>query len=181
MDKILRYAAYAGIIYLILDVPLVALEVMKIFEPLSGYLLMAYVALTAASGIAGIIIYWGFKILGEKTQNKLLELVSLAGILSIFLFTGYSLADTLMDLGELIELALGGIMLIGLGLFSIIFGIAVIKLKDKFGNLATILAITEIVTGIGMATILLSPLALLTAIIASILEIIILWKASNTY
>ncbi len=184
MNKQLRTAGIFGIVSLILLIPMTAFKVMvdNWFGGMSGlpaYYLVLYVALSLISTAFGILFLLGFVVLAKKLKIRLLEVVSYLLIIFSVLFVLADLAVSFYVPKEgILFLVFSVGMVFIVGVLSIPYGIALLKLK-QFGGVATAAGVLNIILGVSFITILLSPLGLILIFPATILEIMIMFRASR--
>ncbi len=177
MMKSLRYRAYAGIVGAVLSIPWTYFEFLRGANKLSGNLLYIYYPLLVIEAALYIYFIWGFKIIGDKTKNKLLSISTIISLI-LFLLLVFSSPFT-SKLSTSVQLIVGGATLVLVGAISIPLGIGLIRLKEKFGNLARATGILNIITGVCFITVILIFIALLIYIPQTILEIILMFKAAE--
>ncbi|MEM3074828.1 MAG: hypothetical protein QW727_02720 [Candidatus Pacearchaeota archaeon] len=177
MNKTIKNAAIAGILSIIVDIPLVILEVLKSLKMLSGGLLTIYIIVYVLSLLLYIVFAWGFKIIGEKTQNNLLSVMTYVFIISSIIYDGYFILAAISP--SLDNPIISILTLIFYGAVGIPFGISLLKLKNQFGSIATATGILVIITSASFLTVILSIIGVLTLIPAYILEVILLFRASE--
>ena len=177
MLKTLRNRAIVGIIGAVLQVPWVILEFLKASKKLSGNIIALYYTLVIVEAIIYIYFVWGFKIIGDKLKNKLLSISSTLIIASAILLHISVFFD--QKFTPIVNAIIWGAILVITGALSIPFGIGLLRLKDKFGNLAKAVGILNIITGISFVTIILFFIGLLIYIPLGILEIILMFKAAE--
>lgn len=136
-NHVIKYAAIAGIISVPMFIFLIALEVPKALTP-SPKIATAYWLVYVLSTLAEIIFAYGFKIVGDKVNNRLLAVASYA----LIAYTGFAfLADLLFPSLQgpiyTIFLLLGAVI-------GVMFGTALLGVKKRFGNLATFAGIIAI-------------------------------------
>ena len=171
----LKKRAYAGVLSLILFFPGIIFEFLR--DKLSGGTLISFYIFTVISFLTFAYFMWGFKIIGDKTSNRLL---SISTILLLIISLSIGLQDLFSsNIPETINfwVMIGAIILIG-GL-SIPFGIGLLKLKEQFGELATATGVLTIISGACGITVILFFISLLLLFPLAILEIILLFKASD--
>ena len=173
----LRNRAIVGIIGAVLQVPWLILEFLKASKKLSGNVLLIYYVIVFVEAILYIYFVWGFKIIGDKLKNKLLSISSILIIASAILLHISVFFD--QKFTPLVNVLISGIILVITGALSIPFGIGLLRLKDKFGNLAKAVGILNIITGISLITIIFFFVGLLIFIPLAILEIILMFKAAE--
>ncbi|MBI2129232.1 hypothetical protein HYU07_03245 [Candidatus Woesearchaeota archaeon] len=179
MDKAIKYAAIAGIISIAMTIPMVILEVLKSLKMLTSGWIAAYILTYLISLISYAVFIWGFKVIGEKTQNTLLTISSYLLIISSIFLYGYVILASLLPSFDKLLILVSVLYLLIYGVLSLLAGIAVLKLKDRLGSIATATGILNIITGASFLTIILSAIGLLTMMPAYVLEIILLFKASK--
>ena len=159
MLKTLRYRAYAGVVGAILQIPWIYLEFLRGAKRLSGNILYIYYPLLVIEIVLYSYFMWGFKIVGDKTKNKLLSISTVVSIIAFIAAIGSSFI--LQNQTTRIQLILSLITLILVGGTCIPVGISLIKLKNKFGSLAQATGILNIITGVCLVTIIFVLIALL--------------------
>jgi ABC-type glycerol-3-phosphate transport system permease component len=180
--KYLNIAWKAGIVELIFLIPFYILDYLKFINLLSSGQMTLFYVMYIVLVISVILVANGFIVLGKKLQNTLIVNFSYAIIalniinavaLIISNFTSYG--NVLLFLLILILLYISGI-LVGIGIYQI---------KNTFGRIASVCGIIIIINNV----LLLLALFILAfrifdfvpvVIPALILEIFILYKASNT-
>ena len=73
------------------------------------------------------------------------------------------------------------LVLVALGIVSIVFGRALIKLQFQLGKIAKAAGVLNIITGISMITVVLSFVGVILLIPIYMMEIIILFRASKNF
>ncbi|PWG04843.1 hypothetical protein DIS07_10245 [Polaribacter aquimarinus] len=132
-----------------------------------------YIVIKVISTVALFLFFRGFVIVGGMYNNYLMQIAS-------FLIIVFTLFFSVLDITSLYVwqdfLNIFGISkLIAFGVLSIIIGMAIRRLTD-FGNLANWTGIIEIITGVCLLLIILSPIALVTQFVVEIFEVILLYK-----
>ena len=173
----LKKHAIAGIIGLIFQVPWVVLEILKAAKKLSAGMLKFYYLLVIVEGLIYVYFIWGFKIIGDKTKNKLLSVSSILILISAVLLHISVFFN--QKYTPLINAIIGISMIVLMGALSIPFGIGLIRLKDKFGTLAKATGILNIIAGVSFVTIILFFIGLLIFIPMAIMEVILMFKAAE--
>jgi len=177
MNKTLKNCAIAGIISAILIIPLIIFQFLKEMGKFNATLTIGYFVLTIGFLTIGIYFMWGFIIIGEKTKNKLLVISSYIWIILTVIMGGFDLL--FQNKTPMMEIIFGLAVFILIGGASIPFGIGVLKLKKKFGALATAVGVLNIITGVSLLTIILFFIGLLLIIPLTVLEIILMFKAAE--
>ena len=177
MHKVLRYAAIAGILYLIVSIPSVILEVLRVLNQLEEGLMPLYISLLLMSLILFVIFVWGFKVIGEKYQNNLLKVAAYILIIIATIFHGYSVLALIFPPFD--NVFVQTLSLVLFGAVMIPLGIGLLRLKTHFGSIATAAGVMEIISGISFLTVLLSFIGILLVIPVYILSVIILFRAAK--
>ncbi len=167
-EKYMEIAAYAGIASLLLGIPATILQILIAFDTINDYWLTLHTPLFLITAATSILFYWGFKTLGDETKNRILQIAAYLLILSIlFTISSLTLKDT-----AILNLMFNGLAYITLGT-------GFIKLKEHYGTIALATGTLNIIAGFGILTIILAIPAIPLLIIADILGILILFKASG--
>ena len=178
MLKTLRYRAFVGIAGLILSIPELALITLKELKKLpDGYLPFFYILITVET-IIYIYYVWGFKIIGDKTKNNMLKISIILLIISTLLTKGYHYVWN-PTFPELTKLIISASILVVMGIIGILAGMAMLKLKNKFGSIATTVGVLNIISGASMVTVIFFFIVLLVFIPQTIFEIVLMLKASE--
>jgi len=177
MEKKIRFAAYAGIVYLISFLPELIFETLHELGHSNGFtstlLMISYIV----SALSTVFFFYGFIIIGNKHENNLLVVGSIIIILTTIFYYLYSWYT--IDLVKIEEEVFGISVLLLYGFSGIVFGIGLFRLRDIFGKLAAAAAILEIIIGVLLVTVVLFFLGLIISIPAIILEIFLLLKAAE--
>jgi transcriptional regulator with XRE-family HTH domain len=170
--KQLNTAFIFGIMYFISGFFEIGADILS-FEKESITFKSIYIAIKLLSVISLFFFFRGFVIIGAMYRNYLLQV-------SAFLIIVFTLFFALLDIISLYMwedfLGVFGLSkLIAYGVLSIIVGIAIKRLVD-FGDLAKWTGIIEIITGICLLAVILSPIAIVTQLIVEIFEIILIYR-----
>lgn len=119
----------------------------------------------------------GYVIAGNIHNNTLLQTVA---FLFIVFHTLYGIYDivSLHIFKETFEYVFFA-KLLTFGITGILLGIAILQLKNKIGQLATVTGVIEIIVGISFTTVLLAFFGLFLLLPLEILEIILLYKIAD--
>ncbi len=171
----LQIAAVAGIIFLVLEILLSALDAIWFSGTMDRVNNIFYVALTAFSLIAFLFFMRGFLVLSHLFGNTLLKagsymlMIGMTGLALLDVYCTYYLSKEEMLIPY-------GVAAVIMGAMSIVFGSGLIKLQDGMGELARITGILEIVMGCLLVTVILFFFSFIVMIPATILEIVLLFK-----
>jgi hypothetical protein len=89
MNKTIKFTGVAGILCLILAVPVTVFEILRGLNNLEGELVSLYIVTLLASLILYMIFIYGFTLVAEKYRNNLLKTSSYILIISAILYYGY--------------------------------------------------------------------------------------------
>ncbi len=176
MNKTLKNAAIVGVIAALLLIPQSILEFLRGANKLTDNLLPVYIIVTIIGVLTYIYFIWGFKIIGDKTKNRLLIVSSYLLIIATIAFY---IVSFILQGGSALTQALFGVgIIVLLGAVSIPFGMGLLKLKKQFGAIATAAGVLNIITGVSLVTVILAFIGLLVIIPLIVLEIVLMFKAA---
>lgn len=137
-----------------------------------------YVAIKVISAITFVFFFMGFVKIAKKHSNKLLEIIVYVFMIAYVFSELYDIFLISSSNETIIVTSI--VELIIFGTIQIIFGLSLLQLKTKFNNLIKVNAILEIVTGICIATIILSSIGLFFLIPTIIIEVVVLYKFAKS-
>lgn len=179
MNKTIKYAGIAGILSLIIEVPIVIFEIFNSLHKFESGFISLYILVLLLSLVLYLIFIYGFKLIGEKYQNNLLKWSSY--ILIIFSIICYGYLVLALISPNLDNVFIQILTIIIFGAASIPFGIALLKLKPQFGSLATSTGVIGIITGASFLSVILSILGILLIVPLYILASMILFRAAKKF
>jgi hypothetical protein len=177
MQKKLKFAAFAGIIYLVSFLPEIIIETLKEFGHDNGFLSTFLMITYVVSALSTLFFFYGFIVIGNKFDNNLLVVGSVIIILTTIFY--YLYAWYTIDLVNIEEEVFGVSVLLLYGFSGLVFGFGLYKMRDIMGKIAAVAAILEIIGGFFLITIILFFIGLIISIPAIILEILLLLKAAQ--
>lgn len=177
MDKNIKNAGTFGIINLIVTIPILLIEVLKSLQIITGEYVVFYVIAYLIYIVLYVLFIRGFVLIGKKLNLPFLVNMSYLLIVGSIVWTVIQMFTPIFP--QLEGLLYQIIVLFVFGVVSIPFGISLLKLKEKFGGIATGAGVLNIIFGASLVTILLSFIGVLLLLPAYILEIILLFKASK--
>ncbi|MBI2208265.1 hypothetical protein HYU50_02115 [Candidatus Woesearchaeota archaeon] len=177
MNKNLNNAAIAGIVAAIFFIPAAIFEYLREADKLTGNLFPVYVLITIISLGSYLYFMWGFKIIADKTKNKLLGISTYLVIIATIVT--YATIFLPQNDSTLTQIIFGVVIFILFGALSIPFGIGLLRLKKEFGALATATGVLNIIGGISFITVFLFFIGLLIMVPLIVLEIMLMFKASK--
>ncbi len=177
LNRQLSIAWISGIVYFLLGFAEIAIDYLRYQQGEMVVNNMAYILLKLVI-LASIILFTrGFVLAGKILKNYLLRITAFIFIFIGCLFYIYDIAS--LYIGELDFQFVVGAQAITYGVIGILFGIAILRLQNALGVLATVTGIFELITYGFMITIILSFLGLFFLTPTIILEIILLYKVSE--
>ena len=175
MQKKLKIAAYAGIVYLVSFLPEITLEALHDYYFMGGATKILLIGSYIIAILSTVVFFYGFIIIGNKYDDHLLVAGSYIIILTTIAYYFYSWQT--MDLYAMEDDIFSTVVLLFYGFSGILFGIGLYRMRDPLGSLASIAGIIEIIIGICFVTIIPFLLGLVLSIPAIIIEILLLFNA----
>jgi transcriptional regulator with XRE-family HTH domain len=136
-----------------------------------------YIVVKTISAISFVFFFTGFYTVAKRYHNQLLKVITLL-LMSLFVISNCidvfssSSFDETIAFRILIEcVVFGGLQLV--------FGICLLQLKDKVGQLAQVSGILEIVVGASLATVMFASLGVFFLIPTVIVEVLLLYKLAK--
>lgn len=185
----LKWAWIAGIVFFILRFPEGVMDFSRFIEsseipdsvvsdflPVIDFSPYFYLTIKILVLVSYLLFMQGFVSIGGNISDLFLSIVAkiaMALMTAIVLYDGISIFYPTTD-SFFIQI---GIALV-LGIVSIIFGIALIKLRVRAGTTSLIAGILELVAGV--LTLVLLPIGLAVQLVAVLLEIIVVYQLSKT-
>lgn len=177
MDRKIKYAGVAGILSIVISIPLILMEIIRESSNLNNGLTSIYFLADLASAALFLLFIYGFKLVAEKYQNKILHTSSYILMIVSLLYFGYTFITLFFPN---LESEMGYIVsIIILGAASIPFGIGLLRLKSHFGFLSTSAGILDIITGISLLTVALSIIGVVLSIPLYVSAALILFRAAK--
>ena len=177
MDKNIRNAGIFGIINLIFVIPIFLIEIARNIFPVTTKLIVISLIINLIYVISYILFIRGFVIIGKKLKISSLVKSSYAFIIISVPLIIFQILN--LSVLKIFSLVSSIIMLIVVGIIGIFFGISLLKLKKKFGKIATATGILNIIAGAGLASVVLIVIPILILLPSYILEIMLLFRASR--
>lgn len=160
------YAAYASLAYLIVYFVEVYFTV---YQP-GSYVLPVH----ALEVLLSIVVYAGWIETGRRFKNHLLERVSLV---AIFLVPLFGILNAVLDYLGAMPLSYAVLSVLVSGMIVTVFGVSLLRLKKRFGDIARVTGVLDIIAGVCLLSIILSPIAAVLMPPVLILEAFLLFKA----
>ncbi|PKH51608.1 hypothetical protein CXF68_13360 [Tenacibaculum sp. Bg11-29] len=182
--KVLNLAWIFGIIYFVFGVIETIADVYHITQNEMIFGITSYACIKVISAITFVLFFMGFIKLAKKYSSKLLEVIVYVFMITyvfselydIFLISSSNETIIVTSIVELMSI----VELIIFGTIQIIFGLSLLQLKTKFDSLIKVNGILEIITGICVATVVLSSIGLFFLIPTIIIEVVVLYKFAKS-
>ncbi len=175
--KVLNLAWVFGIVYFVVGFIETFVDIYQFTQDESVFNKVFYIVVKIISSVAFVMFFSGFLKIAKLYTSRLLEIIVyvfmvmyvMAKFYEVFIFNSSS---------EII-ITTGIVEAMVFGIIQIIFGLALLRLKDKFGVLIQVNGILEIITGVCLATVILASLGMFFLIPTVIVEIILLYKLAK--
>lgn len=175
--KGLNLAWIFGIIYFVFGFLETIADVYQFSQNETIFGTIPYICIKIISAITFVFFFMGFIKLAKIYSSKLLEIIVYVFMIAYVFSELYDIF--LINSSNETIIVTSIVELIIFGTIQIIFGLCLLQLKTKLGNLIKVNAIFEILTGVCIATVILSSIGLFFLIPTIILEIIVLYRLSK--
>mgnify|MGYP001036828830 CR=1 FL=1 len=175
--KQLNTAWLLGLVYFILGFLESAADYFRMEDDRMIFSIPVYIIIKVAVLVCFFYFQRGFILVGHMFSNYLLKIMSYVLIFGVLLIVAYDIASLFYDSVER-EYILGA-QALTFGGIGILYGISLIKLQRSFGHVPVIAGSFEIVAACFFLTIILSFIGFIILIPAELLEIVILYKATE--
>ena len=173
----LNLAWIFGIVYFVIGFIETAADIYQFTGDDSSLNTSIYIVVKAISAISFVFFFIGFYTVAKVYSNQLLKIITVL-LMSFFVMSNAidvfstNILDETIAIRVVIEcMIFGGLQLV--------FGIGILQLKSKLGQLAQINGILEIVVGASLATVVFASLGVFLLIPTVIVEVILLYKLSR--
>lgn len=178
LTKQFTWAWIAGIMYLVLgfiEVPAdwARFDENEMLIPTAGYVVLKLIVLAAI-----ILLYRGFILCGNILDNYFLKITSFILISLHVFFYGYDIMSLVFKNDAYFDAILIAQSIV-FGVVGILFGIAVLRLHNTMGTIATVTGIFEIIMYAMFATVILALGGFIMLLPTTILEIVLLYKVAT--
>lgn len=148
MNQTIKRSVVAGFTFLIVGTVLALLNSIKAYEAI-GLPLILYVIVYISSLIFSIIFFWGFWVIGQKTQNLLLQIMSHFLIFFSIIFHVFFFQPPIPIISLIIfNPGLSFSIIILITIIGILLGISLIKLKKRLGLIAISSGVFQIIVSL---------------------------------
>ncbi len=179
MKRKLKFAAYAGIISLIMILPEMYLEEMLKGQPDALWIFNLEIFVYIIANISTVFIYYGFYLIGKDHNVATIVISSIIIVLLNFFWYTYQ-AFTIREVAASYNIV-GGTVLVVFGLSRIVFGYGVFKIRNELGKLATTISVLEVVIGLFLMSIYAYLVGFVLSLAAAVIQIMFLFRLSKTY
>lgn len=148
-------------------------------EPVDGEII--YRGISGVLMLTTLLFYLrGYKVLGDRYGHKMLVSASYVYFVLEFLMILFTIILTVFEFDSAIIEGISGVALIMmLGIGELILGIGIQKLKEQMGSFAQVVGVIKLVNGALFISVILSPIAVFLALPVLVLEIVLLYRASQ--
>jgi len=173
----IKLAWICGIIYFLSGFVEFAVDYARFYEDELIFSNAAYISMKFIVMLSYIYFLWGFVLSGKIFNNYLLKIGAFFLIGTTILFYGYDMVSLYFE-PFYIEYVIS-VQSIFFGIGSIIFGLALMRLKDPLGKIPEIAGGFKVVSGILFTLVFMGWLGLVFLIPTVILQIILLYKIGD--
>ncbi|WP_420553005.1 helix-turn-helix domain-containing protein [Tenacibaculum aiptasiae] len=175
--KVLNLAWVFGIVYFVFGFIETIADIYQFTEDTSTLNKILYTVVKVISSAAFVIFFTGFLRIAKIYTYKLLEIVVYVMMIA---YVVSEIHDIFLINSSNETIVITGIVeFVVFGAIQIIFGLSLLRLKDKLGTLIQINGIMEIITGVCLATIVLASLGAVFLIPTVVIEVIVLYKLAK--
>ncbi len=175
--KAFNIAWIFGVVYFIIGFIETAADIYQFTGDDSFLNITMYALVKLISAFSFAMFFYGFYTLATAFENQRIKIIS---ALLIIAFVLSNLTDifsrTMLDETIAIKIVIECILFGGL---QLIFGITLIQLKDKLGQLALATGILEVIVGASLATVIFASVGIFFLLPAVVLEIILLYRLTK--
>jgi len=175
--KRLQAAWIAGIIYFVFGIFEIIVDYERFEDGLPYYFPLLYTGIKIIVMAAFVFFMFGFFEIGKNYKNSLLKISAFLMMGSFVVIELYDIVSVFSEMTSEEFLLIKGSEAVIFGGVDIIFGIALFRLDRELGSTPKLAGIFEIIAGACFITFVLGFLGLIVLIPATILEIILLYKA----
>jgi transcriptional regulator with XRE-family HTH domain len=175
--KILSLAWIFGVVHFFIGFLETAADFYQFTDDISLLNTSMYMLVKTISAISFVFFFSGFYTISKRYNSQLLKVITLllmtAFVISncIDVFSMY-LMDETIAVRIVIECILFGVL-------QLVFGIGILQLKSKLGQLAQVNGILEIIVGASLVTVIFASFGLFLLIPTIIIEVLLLYKLAK--
>lgn len=184
MNKSIRNAGWYGIASLVSSFPTGIVLLLIYTKSISTSYIWLGLFLAIINVALTILFYRGFVLIGRKLKVPMLArstyfLISMIIVYTLLVAITAIVPHSGWEFLGIIFFAFSVMFSLATGVAIVWFGVSLLKLKDKFGDLATVTGVLNIIAGIFLATVILSFFYTLIGFAGIICEVVLLFKASK--
>lgn len=177
VKAVLQTAWIAGVIYFVLGLIDTGMDYVNLTEAMDVTQLIFFTAVKVSVFSSYFLFMRGFVALGQLFNNYLLKVSSYLMIATFLVFNAFDIFEAFNHLEEELYLYIQSGFAMTFGAIGIFLGVAFWKLQDGMGRLAAVAGVFELLIGLFLLTVILFFLSLVLLIPATIVEIVLLYKA----
>lgn len=176
-SKVLQTAWIAGIIYFVFGMFETVVDYQRFEEELPYYFPLLYTGVKIIALTTFVFFMLGFVEVGKVYKSSLLKISAFLMMGSLIVIELYDIVSVFSSMTAEEFLLIKGSEAVIFGGIDIVFGIALLRLGDGLGITPKLAGIFEIMVGVFFVSFVLAIFGLFLLIPATILEIIVLYKA----
>jgi transcriptional regulator with XRE-family HTH domain len=175
--KILSLAWIFGIVHFFIGFIETAVDFYQFTDAISLSNTLVYIVVKTISAISFVFFFAGFYTIAKRYNSQWLKVITLLLMTAfvirncIDIFTLYLMDETIAVRIVVECILFGGLQLV--------FGIGILQLKSKLGQLAQVNGILEIIVGAFLATVIFASFGLFLLIPTIIIEVLLLYKLAK--
>tara|TARA_B100000809_G_scaffold2651_1_gene3022 strand:+ start:22770 stop:23555 length:786 start_codon:yes stop_codon:yes gene_type:complete len=175
--KILNLAWIFGIVYFFIGFIETAADFYQLTGDTSLLNTSLYIVVKTISAISFVFFFTGFHTIANSYNSQLLKVITLF-LMAAFVISNCIDVFSMHFIDEIIAVRTV-IECIVFGGLQLVFGIGILQLKSKLGQLAQVNGILEIIVGVSLTTVFLASLGLFLLIPTIIIEVFLLYKLAK--
>jgi len=173
----LQTAWVSGVVYFLVGFIETAADFYQFTDDVSLLNTFVYAVIKTISTISFVFFFAGFYTIATKCMSQLLKVITIM-LMAVFVISNCIDVFTMHVMDETIAVRVI-IESIVFGTLQLVFGVGILQLQRKLGQLAQVSGILEIIVGVSFGTVILASLGLFLSIPAVIIEVLLLYKLSK--
>ena len=175
--KILNLAWIFGVIHFFIGFLETAADFYQFTDDLSLLNTSIYIVVKTISAISFVFFFVGFYTIAKRYSRQLLKVITLL-LMTAFVISNCIDVFTMQLIAETLAIRIV-IECIVFGALQVVFGIGILQLKSKLGQLAQVNGVLEILVGASLATVIFASVGIFLLIPTIIIEVLLLYKLAK--
>ncbi len=175
--KILNLAWIFGVIHFFIGFLETAADFYQFTDDLSLLNTSMYIVVKTISAISFVFFFVGFYTIAKRYSRQLLKVITLL-LMTAFVISNCIDVFTMQLIAETLAIRIV-IECIVFGALQVVFGIGILQLKSKLGQLAQVNGVLEILVGASLATVIFASVGIFLLIPTIIIEVLLLYKLAK--